>query len=71
MTLDDPEECDRIEGFIDHLREFKESVAYFGLTLDSLLTKVVLPERDQPIFVRMMQENLGLSSAHERISDHL
>ena len=71
LTLDDPEECCRIEGFIDHLREFKDSVAYFGLTLDSLLTKVVLPERDQPIFMRMMQENLGLSSAHERIVDHL
>ncbi len=71
LTLDDPEECYRIEGFIDQLREFKESVAYFGLTLDSLLTKVVLPERDQPIFVRMMQENLGLSSAHERIANHL
>ena len=56
MTLDDPEECCRIEGFIDHLREFKDSVAYFGLTLDSLLTKVVLPERDQPIFMRMMQD---------------
>lgn len=71
LTLDDPGECDRIEGFIDHLREFKDSVAYFGLTLDSLLTKVVLPERDQPIFVRMMQETLGLSSAQERIADHL
>ena len=71
LPLDDPEQHYRIEWFIDHLRQLKESVAYFGLTLDSLLTKVVLPERDQPIFVRMMQENLGLSSAHERISDHL
>ena len=71
LPLDDPEQHYRIEWFIDHLRQLKESVAYFGLTLDSLLTKVVLPERDRPIFVRMMQENLGLSSAHERISDHL
>ena len=71
LTLDDPEECNRIEGFIDHLREFKESVAYFGLTLDSLLSKVVLPERDKPIFMRTMQEHLGMNSAHERIADHL
>lgn len=71
LTLDDPEECRRIEGFIDRLREFKESVAYLGLTLDSLLTRVDLPERDQPIFVRVMQETLDLSSVHERIADHL
>lgn len=70
-TLEDPESHYRIEDFIDHLREFKESVAYFGLTLDSLLTRVVLPERDRPIFVSMMQERLGLNSAHERIADRL
>ncbi len=28
LTLDAPEECDRIEGFIDHLREFKRHQGY-------------------------------------------
>ena len=28
MTLDDPEECCRIEGFIDHLRKFKRHQGY-------------------------------------------
>jgi hypothetical protein len=71
MTLADPEEHYRIEEFIDHLRECKTSVAHFGLTPESLLTRVILPERDQPLFVQMMQEKLGLSSAREQIATRL
>jgi hypothetical protein len=71
MTLENPEEHYRIEWFIDNLRECKESIAYFGLTLESLLTRVVLLARDQPVFLRMMQEKLGLSSSQEQIADHL
>ena len=70
-TLEDPEEHYRIEDFIDHLRECKESVAYCGLTLESLLSRLILPERDRPIFIKMMQEKLGLGSAQERIADRL
>lgn len=71
MTLEDPEEHYRIEKFIARLRECKGSVAHFGLTLESLLTRVILPEKDQPIFIEMMQEQLGLGSAQERIADRL
>jgi hypothetical protein len=71
MTLEDPEEHYRMDWFIDHLRECKECVARWGLTLESLLTRVILPEKDQPIFVKMMQEKLGLSSAQEQIADRL
>ena len=71
MTLEDPEKNNRIEWFIEHLKECKESVAFFGLTLDSLHTRVILPERDRPIFVRLMQNRLGLRSTHEPIADHL
>jgi len=71
LTLEDPEEHYRIEWFIDHLREHKDSVAHFGLTLDSLLTRVILPAKDQPIFLRMMQDRLGLSSTEEQIADRL
>ena len=69
LTLEDPEEHYRIEWFIDHLRESKDSVVFFGLTLDSLLNRIVLPDKDRPIFVRLMQEKLGLCSAHEQIAD--
>jgi hypothetical protein len=71
MTLEDPEEHYRIDWFIDHLRERKESVAHFGLTLESLLTRVILPERERPLFLQMMQEKLGLSSAQVEITDRL
>ena len=71
MTLEDPEEHYRIDCFIDHLRECKESVAHFGLTLDSLLTRVILPERDRPLFVKLMQDTLALNSAQEQLASRL
>jgi hypothetical protein len=71
LTLEDPEEHYRIEWFIDHLHQCKESVAFFGLTLESLLTRMILPEKDQPILLKWMQEKLGLASAREQIADRL
>lgn len=71
ITLEDPEEHYRIAYCIKSLRECKDTVAYFGLTLESLLARVILPEKDQPIFVSMMKEKLGLSSAQEPIASHL
>jgi hypothetical protein len=71
MTLEDPEERYRIEWFIDHLREYKESVAFFGLTLESLLHKVIIPAKDKPIFLAMMQHSLDLGSAQELLADRL
>jgi hypothetical protein len=71
LTLEVPEEHYRIDEFIKALRECRESVAHFGLTVESLLTRVILPERDRPSFVRMMQEKLGLRSVAEPIVDHL
>ena len=59
------------EWFIDHLREHKESVRFFGLTLESLLKRLILPEGEQPLFVEMMQKQLGMSSVEESIADHL
>jgi hypothetical protein len=71
MTLEDPEEHYRIDEFIDHLRECKESVAHSSLTLESLLSRLILPVKDRPIFIKMIREKLGLGSAQERIGDRL
>jgi hypothetical protein len=71
MTLEDSEEHYRIDWLIERLRECKESVAHFGLTLESLLTRVILPEQDRRLFIKLMQERLGLSSAQEQIADRL
>jgi hypothetical protein len=70
LTLDEKDPW-RVDEFILRLRECKESVAHFGLTLDSLLTKVILPERDRAIFVKLMQQKLGLDSAQESIAERL
>jgi hypothetical protein len=59
----------RVDEFILRLRECKESVAHFGLTLDALLTRVILPERDRPLFIKLMQDKLGLSSVQEPIAN--
>ena len=59
LTLEDPEEHYRIERFIDDLRECKDAVAFFGLTLESMLTRLVLPEKDRPIFLELMQGKAG------------
>jgi len=32
---------------------------------------VVLPEKDRPIFIKLMREKLGLGSNQERIADRL
>jgi hypothetical protein len=71
LTLQNEEEHDRIEGFIECLRRCKESVQYFDLTLDALLTRVVLPEQDRPVLVGMMPEKLGMKSTQDRLADYL
>ncbi len=70
LTLDE-EDPWRVDEFILRLRETKESVAYFGLTLESLLTWVHLPERERLVFVKLMQAKLGLRSVQESIAERL
>lgn len=71
VTLEDPEEHYRIEWFIEHLRECKENVAYFDINLESLLRNLILPAKDQPIFLAMMEHGLGLSSVQEPLACRL
>jgi hypothetical protein len=71
MTLRDPEEHFRIEEFIDCLREHKESIEFLDLTPEKLLKVLILPPQDEPIFVEMMTEQLGLSSMQDRIAERL
>ena len=71
LTLQDPEEHYRIEGFIASLREHKESVGFLDLTLEKLLQVLVLPPQDEPIFVEMMKKELGLNSMQDKIAERL
>ncbi len=71
MTLKKPEQHDRVKWFIERLRECKETVAFLRLTLESLLSRLVLPPEEQPIFLEMMQSKLGLVSPQELIASRL
>jgi hypothetical protein len=71
MTLANEEEQFRVHRFLQRLPRCKESVEFLDLTLDSLLGRLILPDRDGPIFMHMMQEKLGLRSAAERLAEYL
>ncbi|MHB8900013.1 MAG: hypothetical protein ACYC6Y_14795 [Thermoguttaceae bacterium] len=71
LTLENKQQQDRVGMFVSCLRDHNDTVQFLNLTLDSLLERVVLPERDRPILVTMMQEQLGLKSTAEQIADHL
>jgi hypothetical protein len=68
LTLEDPEQQQRIEWFIDSLRGAKDSVVFLNLTLESLGAIVHLPAKDQPLFIALMKEKLGLHSIREPIA---
>ena len=72
VTLENDEQCElRMEDFVSSLREQKESVQYFDLTIDSLLTKVIVPEKEGPILIREMLERLGMKSTAEPLANYL
>ncbi|MCP4356662.1 MAG: hypothetical protein GY796_01430 [Chloroflexi bacterium] len=71
LTLSNKGQQDRVEWFIHDLREHKETVQYFDLTLSSLLTRVILPSEDEVLFVPMMMEQLGLPSPQAPLVEYL
>ena len=71
LTLENEDQVDRVEWFIQRLQQTREAVAYFDLTLESLLTRVRLPERDLPILVKLATKQLGLKSSQEPLVDRL
>jgi hypothetical protein len=72
LTLENSEQREfRIEDFVESLRKHKESVRYFDLTLDSLLTRVIVPEKDRPILIQAVQGTSGMKSTADRIADYL
>jgi hypothetical protein len=65
--LENPDTHFRIDMFIDRLRECKNSVQFLDLTLEKLLTTLILPPNDAKIFVDLMLKRLEMSS----VTDHL
>ena len=71
LTLENERQQDRIKWFIGLLKERKDTVRYFDLTLETLLTRVIMPPKDERIFVVMMTQDLGLVSSQDRLADFL
>ena len=72
LTLENEEQRSwRIEGFIDSLREFRESVGFFNLTLNDLLKLVILPPKDEKILTDSLLHELGMKSSSDKLADVL
>ncbi|MDM8523885.1 hypothetical protein QUF80_11000 [Desulfococcaceae bacterium HSG8] len=68
LTLEDKEQKKwRVKGFINCLRECKESVEFFDLTLDKLFKLVILPPKDENILTESLLNKLGMKSSSEKI----
>jgi hypothetical protein len=61
----------RVEWLIRCLKEHKDSVLYFDLTLEGLLTRVITPPKDEKILAEMLTQVLGLTSSQDRLADFL
>ena len=58
----------RIEGFIDLLKEYKESVEFFDLTLNDLLKMVILPPEDEKILIESLLDELSMKSPSDKLA---
>ena len=71
LTLRMEEQQDRIPGFVHDLGQHKDTVEFLDLTLEKLLKVLILPPEDEPIFVELMQKELGLDSMQDKIAGRL
>lgn len=69
--LEEPDTHFRIEEFVDRLRKCKNSVQFLDLTLEKLLTTLILPPNDAKIFVELMLKKLEMSSAKDQLAEFL
>jgi hypothetical protein len=72
LTLANPEQREyRIEWFLRCIREHKDTIQYFELSLETLLTRMIMPPQDEEIFIRLMTEELGLPSTQALLAEYL
>lgn len=71
LTLAEEEQDYRIVWFVHLLKEHRDTVAYFALTLETLLQRVILPPQDRPLFIQMMTGELGLPSSQAPLEKYL
>jgi hypothetical protein len=72
LTLANPQQQEyRIEWFLRCLKQHKDTVKYLDLSLDTLLTMIIMPSIDEEIFVQLMTERLGLPSSQVHLAEFL
>lgn len=72
LTLENPEQREyRIEWFLRCIKEHKESIQFFDLSLETLLTKIIMPSKDEKVFIRLMTKELNLPSPQASLAEFL
>ncbi len=71
LTLENEEQQYRVELFTECLSKHKGMVKNFNLSLETLLTKVNMPRKDEKILVGMMMKQLDLPSEKSCLLDFL
>jgi Rad3-related DNA helicase len=71
ITLKDEEHIDRIDDFIDLLKNCKDSVEYLQLSLLKLMTILILPTEDNRILVDAIMVKLKVPSPEHMLADYL
>ncbi len=71
LTLENEEQQDRIEDLIECLKEHNDTARYFNLTLETLLSRVNMPKKDEIIFKKLMVKYLSLPSEKAHLIDYL
>jgi len=72
LTLEDEDQgLWRIKEFVNSLKEHKDSVQYFNLTIEKLIQMVKLPLKDEKILVESLLKKLKLKSVSEKLYDCL
>ena len=71
LSLEREDQYYRINNFIDCLKEHNDSVKYLDLTLEKLLTFVLLPSKEKMLFIEVMLKALRISSITDSIAEVL
>jgi hypothetical protein len=72
LTLEDEDQKPwRIKEFVNTLKEYKNSVQYFNLTIGKLIEMVKLPPKDEKILVESLLKKLKMKSVSEKLYGYL
>jgi len=67
LTLHNEEQHTRIDWFMQCIEQHKASLAYFNLTIETLLDNINLPPDDRAVLVEAVVNQLELDSSDQRL----